>query len=55
MSILPLLLKIYEKVIHEQASNYFELLFNQIVRGFKKAHGTQYALFSNYQFHGKIR
>ena len=45
VSILPLLLKVYERVIYEQASNYFELFFNKILCGFKKAHSTQYDLF----------
>ena len=45
MSILPLLLKVYERVIYEQASNYFEPFFNEIFCGFRKAHSTQHALF----------
>ena len=45
MSILPLLSKVYERVIYEQASNYFEPYFNEILCGFRKAHSTQQALF----------
>ena len=45
MSILPLLSKVYERVIYEQASNYFEPFFNEILCGFRKAHSTQQALF----------
>ena len=41
MSILPLLSKVYERVIYEQASNYFEPFFKQILFGFRKAHCTQ--------------
>ena len=41
MSILPLLSKVYERVIYEQTSYYFELL----LRGFRKAYSTQHALF----------
>ena len=44
VSILPLLLKVYERVIYEQASYYFEPFFNEILWGFRKAHNTQYAL-----------
>ena len=45
MSILPLLSKVYERVLYEQASNYFEPFLNEIFCGFRKAHSTQYALF----------
>ena len=38
---LPLLSKVNEiRVIYEQASNYFEPFFNEILRGFRKAHNT---------------
>ena len=40
VSILPLLSKVYERVIYEQASNYFEPFFNEILCGFRKAHST---------------
>ena len=33
VSTLPLLLKVYERVIYEQASNYFEPVFNKILCG----------------------
>ena len=43
VSILPLLLKVYEGVINEQVLNYF---FNEILRGLRKVHkSTQHALF----------
>ena len=45
MSKLPLLSKVHEGVIYEQASNYFEPFFNEILYGFRKAHSTQHALF----------
>ena len=35
---LPLLAKVYERVMYEQKSNYFELFFNAILCGFRKAH-----------------
>ena len=45
MSILPLLLKVYERVINEQALNYFQTFFNEILRAFRKAHdSTQHSL-----------
>ena len=45
MSILPLLSKVYERVIFEQASSYFEPFLNEILCGFRKAHNTQHASF----------
>ena len=41
VSILPLLSKVYERVIYEQVSNYFESFFNKILCGFRKARSTQ--------------
>ena len=45
VSILPLLSKVYERVIYEQASNYFEPFFNEILCGFRKAYSTQHPSF----------
>ena len=45
MSILPLLSKVYEKVIYNQLSYYSESFLNNILCGFRKAHSTQHALF----------
>ena len=45
MSILPLLLKVYERVINEQALNYF---FNEILRGLRKAHNSMQHGLLNY-------
>ena len=45
VSILPLLSKVYERVIYEQTSYYFEPFFNEILCGFRKAHSTQHVLF----------
>ena len=45
VSILPLLSKVYERVIYEQASNYFEPFFNKILCGYRKAPSRQHALF----------
>ena len=38
VSILPLLLKVYERVIYEQVSNYFKTFFDETLCGFRKAH-----------------
>ena len=38
VSILPLLSKVYERVIYEQTPNYFEPFFSEILCGLKKAH-----------------
>ena len=38
VSILPLLLKVYERVIYEQVSNYFKTFCNETLCGFRKAH-----------------
>ena len=45
VSILPLLSKVYEKVIYNQLSDYFDSFLNNILCGFRKAHSTQRALF----------
>ena len=44
VGILPLLTKVYERVIYEQASNYFEPFFNKILCGYRKASSRQHAL-----------
>ena len=45
MSILPLLSKVYEKVIYNQLSEYSDSFLNNILCGFQKSHSTQHALF----------
>ena len=45
VSILPLLSNVYERVIYEQLSNYFETFFSEILLRFRKAYSTQHALF----------
>ena len=45
MSILPLLSKVYERVIYSQLSDYADNFLNNILCGFRKAHSTQHALF----------
>ena len=45
VSILPLLSKVYERVIYNQLSDYPDNFLNNILCGFRKAHSTQHALF----------
>ena len=45
VSILPLLSKVYEKLLYDRLSDYVENIFNVILCGFRKAHSTQHALF----------
>ena len=46
ISLLPIFSKIYEKVVHKQLQNYFEInnLFNQNQYGFRKNHSTELAI-----------
>ena len=43
--ILPLLSKVFEKLIYKLLSNYTESFLSSILCGFRKAHNTQHALF----------
>ena len=45
VSILPLLSKVFEKLIYRQLSNYTKSFLSSILCGFRKAHNTQHALF----------
>ena len=45
VSILPLRLKVYEKLLYNRLSDYVENIFNVILCGFRKAHSTQHAWF----------
>ena len=45
VSILPLLAKVYEKLLYNGLSYYVENIFNVILCGFRKAHSTKHALF----------
>ena len=38
VSILPLLSKVYERVMYKQASNYSEPFYNEVLCGFRKTH-----------------
>ena len=43
VSILPLLSKVYEKLLYNGLSDYVEKIFNVILWGFRKLHSTQHA------------
>ena len=43
--ILPLLSKVFGKLIYKQLSNYIDSFLSSILCGFRKAHNTQHALF----------
>ena len=45
VSILPLLSKVYERIIYNQLSQHSEQFLNSILCGFRKAHNTQHPLF----------
>ena len=45
VSVLPLLSKVFEKIICDQFYEYLENFLNEFMCGFRKAHSTQHALF----------
>ena len=45
ISVLPLISKIFERIIHDQLGEYLEKYLNSILCGFTKGHSTQHALF----------
>ena len=45
VSVLPLLSKVFEKIINNQLHEYIENFLNELLCGFRKAHSTQHALF----------
>ena len=45
ISVLPLISKFFERIIHDQLSEYLEKYINSILCGFRKGHSTQHALF----------
>ena len=44
VSVLPLLSKIFERVIYNQPREYMDLFLNKLLSGFRKAHSIQHAL-----------
>ena len=45
ISVLPLLSKVFERVIYKQLGKYVDTFLNKLLCGFRKAHCTQHALF----------
>ena len=45
VSILPLVSKVFEKIMYDQLYQYIEHFLNQLLCGFRKAHSAQHALF----------
>ena len=44
VSVLPLLQKVFEKIIYDQFYQYLENFLSELLCGFRKAHSTQHAL-----------
>ena len=44
VNILPLVLKVFQKIIYDQRFEYIEHFLNQVLHGFRKAHSTQHSL-----------
>ena len=49
VSVLPLLSKIFERLIYNQLNEYLDQYLNNLLCGFRKAHFTQHALFRHLQ------
>ena len=45
VSVLPLLSKVFEKIMYDQLYEYAETFLNKLLCGFRKAQSTQHALF----------
>ena len=45
ISILPLISKVFEKIMYSQVHSYIQLPLNPLLCTFRKGHGTQHALF----------
>ena len=45
VSVLPLLSKVFEKIIYDQLYEYLENFLTELLCGFRKAHSTQHGLF----------
>ena len=45
ISVLPLLSKVFQRVIYNQLGKYMDTFLNKLLWGFRKAHSTQHALF----------
>ena len=49
VSLLPLLSKVFDKIMYDQLNGYLETFLNKLLCGFHKAHSTQHALFRSLQ------
>ena len=49
VSVLPLLSKVFERLLYDQLSEYLQKYLNVLLCGFRKAHSTQHALFKLFQ------
>ena len=45
ISVLPLLSKVFEKILYDQLYEYLENILSELLCGFRKTHSTQHALF----------
>ena len=45
VSVLPLLSKVFQKIIYDQLYEYLGNFLSELLCGFRKAHSTQHALF----------
>ena len=45
VSVLPLLSKVFEKIMYDQLYEYAGAFLNKLIRGFHEAHSKQHALF----------
>ena len=45
VKVLPLLSKVFERLLYDQRSEYLEKYLNTLLCGFRKAHSTQHSLF----------
>ena len=49
VSLLPLLSKVFEKMLYDQLNEYMETFLNKLLCGFRKVHSTHHALFRLFQ------
>ena len=45
VSLLPLLSKVFEKIMYDQLNEYVDTFLNKLLCGFRKVHSMQHALF----------
>ena len=54
ISVLPLLSKVFERVVFNQLGKYMDTFLNKLLCGFRKAHSTQHALFKLLQWQNEL-